>query len=229
MRTVMLATSLLLLAVTHAHGMPHAPGAATAGLTAEEVARLNAGNVVVKADTSTAEGGNRAAGIAAYCVINKPLDAVWAVMLDYQKFDEFMPQLTKVEILERTRDTVKATETVSVALRTVTYTLDVKFDHARRRVSWALDKSRKNDIADTSGAWEFVPYGRGATLVRYTTSVDSGMLVPRFLEELLVKNGVPDVLVSLRRRTESNGAWKKEHGVTVEDIDDATGSARPGP
>lgn len=229
MRTIMLATSLLLLAVTHAHGMTRAHGAATAELTVEEVARLNAGDVVVSTDTATAGGGSRAATIKAYCVINKPLDAVWAVMLDYQKFDEFMPRLTKMEILERTRDTAKVTETVRAGLRTVTYTLDLKFDHARRRVSWALDKSRKNDIADTSGAWEFVPWGRGTTLVRYTTSVDSGMFVPRFLEELLVKHGVPETLVSLRRRTESNGAWKKERGVTVEDLDDATGSTRPGP
>ncbi len=225
MRAVMLATSLLLLAVTHAR----AQGAATAELTAPEVARLNAGNVVVKTNTYTAAGGNRAARIKAYCVIKKPLDAVWAVMLDYQKFDEFMPRLAKVEILERTRDTVKVTEAVSVALRTVTYTLDLKFDHAQRRVSWTLDKSRKNDIADTSGAWEFVRYGRGTTLARYTSSVDSGMFVPRFLEELLVKSGVPEVLSSLRRRIESNVAWRKEYGVTVEDLDDATGSARSGP
>lgn len=36
------------------------------------------------------------------------------------------------------------------------------------------------------------------------------MFIPRFLEEFLIKNGVSEMLSSMRRRTESNGRWKKE-------------------
>jgi hypothetical protein len=40
--------------------------------------------------------------------------------------------------------------------------------------------------------------------------LDSGTLVPRFLEDFLIKNDLPEVLLSMRRRTESGGTWKKE-------------------
>lgn len=182
----------------------------TTGLTADELARVEAGGVVVKAETYPTGDDKRAARIKAYCVINKPPDAVWAVMLNYQTFHEFMPRLERVEVLEKTKDTMKVTQTVRTPLGVISYTLDLSYKRAQRTVSWALDKSRKHDIADTVGAWEFVPYGQGKTILRYTTTVDSGLDVPRFLEDFLIKNDLREVLTSMRRRTESDGTWKKE-------------------
>ena len=183
---------------------------ATTGLTADELARMEHGGVVVKAETSPAGDDARAARIKAYCVVNKPPAAVWAVMLNYQTFHEFMPRLERVEVLEKTKDAMKVTQTVRGPLGLIRYTLDLTFKRAQRTVSWALDKSRKHDIADTFGAWEFLPYRQGKTIVRYTTTVDSGIAVPRFVEDFLIKKDLPEVLLSMRRRTESGGTWKKE-------------------
>jgi len=131
-------------------------------------------------------------------------------MLNYHQFNEFMPRLEKVQVLEKTKNTMKVTQTVRVPLGVIRYTLDLIFKPAQRTVSWVLDKSRSHDIADTFGAWEFLPYRQGKTVLRYTTTVDSGTVVPRFLEDFLIKNDLPEVLLSMRRRTESDGTWKKE-------------------
>jgi len=185
--------------------------AATTGLTVGEFARMEKGEVVVKTHTYATGGDDkRAARAIAYCLINKPPDAVWAVMLNYHQFNEFMPRLEKVQVLEKTKNTMKVTQTVRVPLGVIRYTLDLIFKPAQRTVSWVLDKSRSHDIADTFGAWEFLPYSQGKTVLRYTTTVDSGTVVPRFLEDFLIKNDLPEVLLSMRRRTESDGTWKKE-------------------
>src|SRR5437762_5025011 len=105
-RTVVLSAALLLVALTPVH----AREPATAGLTPDEVDKINRGEVVVKTRVYSIADGKRAVTIKGYCVINKPPDAAWAVMLDYEKFHEFMPRLSKVKVLEKTKDTMKVTE-----------------------------------------------------------------------------------------------------------------------
>jgi len=91
----------------------------------------------------------------------------------------------------------------------ISYTLDLTFKRAQRTVTWTLDQSKRHDLAETFGAWELLPSGYGMTIVRYTTTLDSGFFVPRFLEEYLLRNNLADALSSLKRRAESNGTWKK--------------------
>jgi len=200
----------------------------TTELTADEVARMEKGGVVVKTETHPSEDGKLAARIKAYCIINKPPAAAWAVMLDYHRFHEFMPRLERVQILQKTKDTMKVAQTIRVPLGLVNYTLDLKFDRALGKVSWALDKSRKHDIADTFGAWEFSPYGNNKTSLRYTSTLDSGMLIPKFLEDLLIKNDLPEILLSMRRRTESDGTWKKEQEAAGGDLRPVEPAGRAG-
>jgi len=185
---------------------------ALTGLTVKELSRIEKGRVVIKTDAYFTEGGMRSARIRAYCVINKSPTAVWAIMLNYHQFGEFMPQLESIEVLEKTQSTMKVTETIQVPFpfSSISYTLDLLFTPTQRSVSWTLDKSRKHDIADTFGTWEFFPYGQGKTLLRYSTTVDTGLPVPRFLEDFMLKSALSDTLLSLKRRTESNGTWKKK-------------------
>lgn len=183
---------------------------ATTGLTASELIRMEKGGVVVKTDTYPTRDGARGTRIIAYCVINRLPDVAWAVMLNYQKFDEFMPRLEKVEVLEKTHSTMKVTETVRVPLGVISYTIDLVFKPDQKTVNWTLDKSRKHDIAETFGGWEFLPYNQGKTILRYTTTLDSGFFIPRFLEDFMLRNDLSDALLSLKRRTESDGMWKKK-------------------
>lgn len=197
--------ALLLLPVV---SFPADTSAITA-LTADELARMEKGHAVVKTDTYPTADGARGARVKGYCVINTLPDAAWAIMLDYHKFDQFMPRLEKLEVLEKTQHTMKATETVRVPLGVISYTIDLVFKPEQRTVNWTLDKSRKHDLAETFGRWELLPYGQDKTLLRYTTTLDSGFFVPRFLEEYLLRNNLSDALLSLKRRAESNGTWKK--------------------
>lgn len=205
-KSLMFAASVLLLSAASLG----AGESVTTGLTAGELTRMEKGGVVVKTDTYLTGDGTRGAKVKAYCIINKPPDVAWAVMLDYPKFGEFMPRLEKIEVLERTKSTMKATETVRVPLGVISYTIDLIFKPEQRTVSWTLDKSRKHDIAETFGAWEFHSYSQGKTMLRYTTTLDSGFFIPKFLEDFMLRNDLSDTLLNLKRRTESDGTWKKK-------------------
>ena len=122
---LVLATSVFLLRAASVW----AGEAATTGLTVGEFARMEKGEVVVKTHTYATGGDDkRAARAIAYCLINKPPDAVWAVMLNYHQFNEFMPRLEKVQVLEKTKNTMKVTQTVRVPLGVITRAnLEVEF------------------------------------------------------------------------------------------------------
>lgn len=206
----MIAIVLIVLSLLVVVPPARAQEAATAGLTTDDVTRMEQGEVVVKRETYATAESKSAARLWAYCIVDRPPDATWAVMRHYEKFSEFMPRLEKVQVRERAPDAMKVTETVGIPLGTVTYTVDLTFDSARRRIRWALDKSLPHDIADTVGTWEFLLYGGGRTLVRYTSFVASGTLVPKFLENYLVAKSLPKVLSNMRRRVESGGTWGKD-------------------
>lgn len=206
------ATLLLLLAASlvNAEGTPPPSAHAVPGLSDKENETLQKGEVVVQSEVYTTADGKRAAKGKAYAVVNAPAEALWATILDYNKFPEFMPRLKKITILSKGEGTMKVRQEVSVPLSSVAYTLDLKFTPDPKRMDWTLDKAAKNDIADTFGSWEFLPYSEGKTLIRYTIAVDTGLFVPKFLEDYLVKKDLPEVLASFRRRTESGGKWKKD-------------------
>lgn len=210
----MIAIVLILLSVLVVVPPARAQETATAGLTTDDVTRMEQGEVVVKRQTYATAESKSAARLWAYCIVDRPPDATWALMRHYEKFSEFMPQLEKVQVREHAPDAMpeamKVTETLGILLGTITYTVDLKFDPARRMISWALDKSLPHDIVDTVGTWEFLRYGGGRTLVRYTSFVASGTLVPKFLENYLLVKSLPKLLSNMRRRVESGGTWKKD-------------------
>jgi ribosome-associated toxin RatA of RatAB toxin-antitoxin module len=205
------ATFLFLLATSLVNAEGPAPAAQpVAGLSPKEMESLNKGEVVVQTEVYTNAEGKRAAKGKAFAVVNAPPEQLWATITDYPKFSEFMPRLKRITVLQKGEGTLKVRQEVSVPLNTVSYTLDLKFIADARRMEWTIDKAAKNDIQDTFGSWEFVAYGEGKSLIRYTIAVDTGLFVPKFLEDYLVKKDLPEVLAAFRRRTESGGKWKKD-------------------
>src|SRR6266704_3066310 len=81
---LVLATSVFLLRAASVW----AGEAATTGLTVGEFARMEKGEVVVKTHTYATGDDKRAARAVAYCLINKPPDAVWEVLLSMRRRTE---------------------------------------------------------------------------------------------------------------------------------------------
>jgi ribosome-associated toxin RatA of RatAB toxin-antitoxin module len=178
-------------------------------LTEKELATLKKGQVVVRGEMYTTDDGKRAGKGVAFVVIDKPPEAAFAVLQDYGKIAEYMPRVTKVTIPEKSPTRMKVVQELKVLFKTVVYTLILDFNAQKKRMDWKLDKTAENDIKDTWGFWEFVPYDNGKTLVVYNIAANTGVSIPQFLEDYLTKKDLPEVLMAMKRRTESGGTWKK--------------------
>lgn len=190
-----------------------APAAADARiptLSDKEWATLRSNKVVVRGEMYATPDGKRAGKGVAFVIIDKAPEAAWAVLTDYQKMPEFMPRLHKVTIKQKTPERMKVLQELKIMFKTVEYTLDLQFNHEKKRMDWTLDKSVENDIKDTFGSWDFIPFENGKTLVAYTIAVNTGVAIPQFLEDYLTKKDLPEVLLSMKRRVESGGKYRRD-------------------
>ena len=188
---------------------PATPDPRIPKLDEKDLATLKKGQVVVRGEMYTTEDGKRAGKGVAFVIIDKPPEAAFAVLQDYGKIPEYMPRVVKVTLSEKTPARMKVVQELKVLFKTVVYTLILDFNAQKKRMDWKLDKSASNDIKDTWGFWEFVPYENGKTLVVYNIAADTGVAIPQFLEDYLTKKDLPEVLLAMKRRTESGGTWKK--------------------
>jgi hypothetical protein len=180
-------------------------------LTAERLSALERGEMVAVKSAKKDSGGNSSAQGLVIVLIHRPLAVTWGYLKDYEKFPEYMPRITKVEVYHKDGPTTGLKETLKVAWKTVVYHLlqTEEAGETECRLTWTLDPSRESDIASTDGCWILRAHGEDKTIALYTLHADSGMRVPQFLENYLMNRDLPGVAEALKQRVESDGTWKR--------------------
>jgi hypothetical protein len=163
-------------------------------------------------------------------VVDAPIDTVWAVLSDYNSYQQFMPRLDVTYMVDRdvmdefsmkedwTRPQFEALlsryRTDELEGEGLYYynVLDIPFPMADL---WFLLKMVRNpslhrfswslvygNMLINEGAWELKSCSTddSTTLVSYTTSSDPGVNVPHFLENLALRSTLPNTIESLRER-----------------------------
>lgn len=182
---------------------------ATAGLTPEQIGRLEQGKVVVfKKGSKDAQGNSLGKG-QVMMLVNKPRDEVLKYIRDHDAWPEFMPHLVKIEEYYKKDNEVGVKETLRILFKKIQYYILQTYDEKAGTLTWRLDKSKKNDIKDTTGSWTIKPYGKDRCLIDYSVVVDSGIPIPKFIENFLFNRDLPGVVKAVKKRAESNGAYKK--------------------
>lgn len=171
--------------------------------------KLDAGKVVITKSKVDDAGEKVISNSAAMVVINKPVEAVWAVLRDIEKLPEFIPRMIASEKYTQSGNVVGIRQTLKVLWKKVTYNVLQEEDTENHTLSYKLDKSQKNDIAETQGQWILRPYGNDQTLAVYTLALDTGMPVPRFLQTMLLNQDLPGTLNAIKQRAETDGKYKK--------------------
>lgn len=170
--------------------------AADGGLTAEELGRVERGEVVVR----SLAGENRSAGrVWAAIAVAAPIDTVWDVMVDVEHAPEFVPGLRRARRLERhgSDEIIEHTVKYLWLLPEFTYRFRADYERPQRIVFRRIS----GDLRALEGEWTLRASTDGkGTVVTYSVHLDPGFLVPQWAVRKSLQHNLPAVLRAVRER-----------------------------
>jgi len=127
--------------------------------------------------------------ISSGTLVNTNPERVWEVITDYEHYHEFMPQTERVKIKSRNENTLAVEYNLNFKFTIIKLNMHYVLStvlHPPFDIWWSIKKDEKNDIAETTGRWEIIPYGKDKTLIFYTIYTDlksSGKIMSFFLNQ----------------------------------------------
>ena len=136
---------------------------------------------------------------------------VYQVLVKFEDYPKFMPNVSKCEVLKRTDDTAILNYTLSLPLGKVKkYRLKMTFQNEKSgaTLTWKLIEwqglKKSETIEDTTGYWllEDYPEKAGHIIALYHVYTDPGpiSLGLGWIVDILTKNSIPDVVIKTRNR-----------------------------
>ena len=179
-------------------------------LTPAEINRVNLGEILVRSEPSVTPSGKTSGYGVGAIAIDRSLEETWKVIANYTDKAEYQPRVDKCTVLGRDGDTLKVAMVVDATIMTVHYTGLYTLDPAAHSIHWSLDKTAAgNTIQDMDGGYALIPVNANRTIICFRTFVDSGHLVPQFVQNFFSVKAIPDLLKSVKQRVESGGTYHK--------------------
>jgi ribosome-associated toxin RatA of RatAB toxin-antitoxin module len=139
------------------------------------------------------------AGATRTITINAPVEKVFDVVTNYERYSDFLPEVKKVSTSKRQGNSVEVHYEVDVVKR-IRYTIRVT-EERPRRMSWTFVEGEV--MKDNKGSWLLEPEGEGKTRATYTVEMALGALVPKTIVNALVDTSLPKMLDAFKRRAEA--------------------------
>ncbi|NVJ20563.1 SRPBCC family protein [Myxococcus sp. AM011] len=132
-------------------------------------------------------------------VINAPIEKVFDVITQYERYPEFLSEVKEIRTENRKGNTVDVHYKVDV-MKTVNYSIRV-VEERPRRMAWSFIKGEV--MKDNKGSWLLEPEGEGKTRATYNVEMALGLLVPKAVVNALVDTSLPKMLEAFKRRAEA--------------------------
>lgn len=205
--SVLLIVVLLLGAATSALAGP-----VSSQLTAEELARIKNGEIIVKnrIDKDSEQGYG-----VAYGVMKGSKEDFWAVITDYGNYLDIYPRLEQVSVVKKQGNSVYTVEFhMDATLTTMVYTTESTISPERDKMTWKLAENRPHKYMNKSdGWWQLEELEPGVILAEYRVIIglDLGIFskIASKVVQAMSKDDLPDVVECTRKRMESGGTWKR--------------------
>lgn len=167
------------------------------------------GDIVVR---EIGAGGKKGRTFEAIGIVKASRGDIMGVLKDYKKYPEFMPNVSRIEIIEQRGNDAVVNYTLSLPLgKTKKYRLKISEKAPGNQLSgleWQMLKwpglKIEESIKDTTGFWQIEEKSENLSLLLYHVYTDPGP-VPYglgWIVDVLTKNSVPDVLLQTRHRAE---------------------------
>jgi coenzyme Q-binding protein COQ10 len=137
------------------------------------------------------------AGASRSIVINAPMEKVYQIVTDYERYPEFLSEVKSLRV-DRAGGEIKVHYEVEV-MKTIRYTLRMH-EQPPSRVSWSFVEGEF--MKDNKGGWVLEPAGEGKTQATYNIEMALGMLVPKAVVNAMVETSLPKMLEAFKRRAE---------------------------
>ena len=132
-------------------------------------------------------------------VIDAPIEKVFQVISDYDRYAEFLPEVKRIHTSDRKGNEVKVHYEIEV-MKTIKYTLKMQ-EQGPNRVDWSFVEGEV--MKDNHGSWTLEPAGEGKTRATYSIEMKLGALVPNSIVKALVENSLPKMLDAFKKRAEN--------------------------
>ena len=170
---------------------------------------ISKGEIIVREINAA---GKKSRTFEAIGLIKASRENVVRVLTDYKKYPEFMPNVTRIEIVEQTGNEAVLNYTLTLPLGKIKkYRLRISERTLADKTSileWKMQKwpelKMEETISDTTGYWHIEEKGENISLVLYHVYTDPGPipLSMGWIVNVLSKNSVPEVLLQTKRRAE---------------------------
>lgn len=138
-------------------------------------------------------------GASRSIVFNAPIDKCFAVISDYERYPQFLPEVKKIRTSNRRGNEVDVHYEAEV-VKIIKYAVHMK-EEGPTRVSWTFIDGEF--MKDNKGGWVLEDQGNGTTKATYSIEVAVGPLVPKTILNTLVDSQLPKLLDNFKRRIES--------------------------
>jgi len=132
-------------------------------------------------------------------IINAPIHTIYNVIVDYEKYPEFLKEMSSATIVSRNGNKTEVEFTIQV-VKSIQYTLALeKIPNTGLR--WWLVQSRWMKSSD--GSWSLSDLGNGRTQAIYTAGVQARVFVPGKVSRFLQGQMLNATLDAFKKRSES--------------------------
>lgn len=134
-------------------------------------------------------------------VFNAPIEKCFDVIVDYERYSEFLPEVKKTRVVNR-RDAECDVQYEADVVKRIKYSVHLK-EERPGRVSWTYIDG--DFMRDNKGGWVLEDQGNGTTKATYTVDITLGPLVPKSIVNALVDTSLPKLLENFKKRIEGLG------------------------
>jgi coenzyme Q-binding protein COQ10 len=131
-------------------------------------------------------------------VIEAPIADVFAIITDYERYPEFLPDMKEVRVIDRHDGVALVRFEIELVMR-LSYTLRLVED-APTRIAWTLEEAKM--MEENVGGWTLVEDGPN-TRATYALDVKLRGLIPKSVSNRLMGTTLPQTLDRFKRRAEA--------------------------
>ena len=132
-------------------------------------------------------------------VIAAPIERVFDVIVDYERYPEFLPDMRVSEVISR-HDGVSVVRFELELVMKLSYTLRLVEDRPHR-VTWSLENAKM--MVENEGGWTLTQRPDGQTQARYGIEIKLRGLIPKSVTTRLVGETLPETLQRFKERVEA--------------------------